>query len=372
MQTDKFPVSIAILGTRGIPARYGGFETFAERLSIGLVEKGWSVEVYCEDDGTDRPDTYHGVTLKTVAVPRLGPLSTIVFDILCLWKARHASVVYMLGYGASLFCFVPRLFGKQVWINMDGLEWKRSKFNWAGRTYLRIMEAIATKVANRLVADAEGIRAYLEQTYRKLPQVDVIPYGSDVITAGEPELLDEWSLSPDGYYLVVARLEPENHVLEAIEGYCLSGAKEPLIVLGNDKVATEYVARLKQAASKGNVHFLGAIHDNRKLSTLRYYSKAYIHGHSVGGTNPSLLEAMGCRNLILAHDNVFNREVTDNNAYFFGPPQQLAEIIRQIDHQGSKISQMRQAVFERVKSQYSWQRIVDIYDNLLARFARKA
>ena len=360
---DKDAPSIAVLGTRGIPAKYGGFETFAEALAIGLVQKGCTVTVFCEQGDEEPFDTYNGVHLVRIRAPRLGPLSTIVFDLKCLLAARSGfDIVYMLGYGAAPFCAIPRLFGRRVWINMDGVEWRRSKWSWAGRTYLRIMERVAVMVASRVIADAAAIRDHLEARYGRLPNCDVIPYGAHVASGADVSALAKFgNLTPGEYYLVVCRLEPENHVREIIEGFAASGSPYPLVIVGGTAEPNPYVRTLLGLQS-GHVRFVGAIYDQVLLGALRFHSRAYIHGHSVGGTNPSLLEAMGAGNVVVAHDNPFNREVLGEGGRYFAGPAQLADAIRQLDNlDGAERRAISGRVRARVTESYSWQKIVDDY-----------
>ena len=357
---------LAILGTRGIPAQYGGFETFAEKLSIGLVKRGIDVTVYCEDT-PDKLASYENVHLKYFKVPKLGPLSTIFFDAQCLLDARrNYDVVYMLGYGAAIFCFIPRLWGTHVWINMDGIEWARSKWSWLAKLWLRTMESVAMWTAGRIIADAEGIRGFLMARHKRMPPVNVIAYGAPVIeSAPDVSLLAEWALSPDSYYLVVCRMEPENHVLEILTGYNLSNTTRPLIIVGNHTIGTEYVRSLGDVKND-RIQFIGAIYDHEKLLALRYYSTAYLHGHSVGGTNPSLLEAMGCGNMIIAHDNPFNREVAAETGIYFKSETDIPAMIAEVE---TFDAEKRGVVFSRsvtrVKKFYSWDAIVDQYMKLI-------
>jgi hypothetical protein len=173
---------IAILGTRGILARYGGFETFAEELTVRLAKKGLGVTVYCEAGSFEQPALYKGVKLVYIPSPSLGSFTKILFDLSCLWHARKKfDVVYMLGYGTSLFCLIPRLYGAKVWINMDGIEWARAKWNFAAKVYFKIMEAIAVRIANRIIADAEGIKHHLQSRHSRMQSCSVIPYGADVV-----------------------------------------------------------------------------------------------------------------------------------------------------------------------------------------------
>ena len=357
---------IAILGTRGIPACYGGFETFAEEIATRLVERGHDVTVLCEKRKGERPSVYKGVNLRYVSAPSFGPLTTIVFDLLCLVKARRSyEVVYMLGYGASLFCFIPRLWGAEVWINMDGIEWRRSKWSRAAKLYLRLMEGMALWTANRIIADAEGVRGHLAGRHRWLPPCTVIPYGSPVIEcAPDAALIAEWDLHVDQYYIVVCRLEPENHVFEVVRGFAAANPYYPLIVVGDHLEKKRYVQQLV-AMRDERIRFIGTVYDRDKLQALRYHARAYFHGHSVGGTNPSLLEAMGCGNAILAHDNVFNREVAGDAAEYFSVSKDLPRLIQALESDNGRRQAMRAAARRRIASHYSWEQVCDRYIELL-------
>lgn len=359
---------LAILGTRGIPAQYGGFETFAEELSVRLVQQGIEVTVYCEADRGELPDSYRGVHLVHIPAPRLGPLTTIVFDLRCLWHSRKAfDVVYMLGYGTSVFCFLPRLWETKVWINMDGVEWARSKWSRPAKLWFKLMEAVAMWTPDRVIADALGILRHLESRHAHLPLTSVIPYGAPVIDlAPDAGLLDEWQLSPGQYYLVVCRLEPENSVWEIMRGYLRSGSRLQLIVAGSIDPATTYVKKLLQL-NNDRIRFIGAIYDRVKLQALRYHACAYFHGHSVGGTNPSLLEALGCGNLIVAHDNIFNREVAGKTASYFQQEANITEIIQTVEsYPADIINELKATSKERIHQHYNWDAVTDTYLRLLS------
>lgn len=358
-------MKIAILGTRGIPARYGGFETFAERLATRLVELGHSVTVFCESGSDTRPDIYQGVKLEYVASPQVGPLTTILFDLACLWRARRDfDIVYMLGYGTAFFCFLPRLWGSRVWINMDGIEWARAKWSLPARLYLRLMESIAMWTPNRIVADADAIRVHLERRHWHVPNCAVIPYGSDVVdSTPDCNLLEEWNLRPGKYYLVVCRFEPENHVLEIAEGFRASSTKLPLIMVGDHKSTRHYVQQLR-FINDARVRLIGTVYDKEKLEALRFHCRAYFHGHSVGGTNPSLLEAMGCGNIVVAHDNPFNREVLQDLGLFFQTPEDVARIVSDIESGSVELASLRKKVIERIAQHYTWKQVTEAYSGM--------
>lgn len=359
-------MKLAILGTRGIPAQYGGFETFAERLAIGLCERGVDVTVYCERRSEAGPDVYRGVKLRYIAASMPGPLRTIDYDVRCLWSARKEfDLVYMLGYGAAPFCIIPRLWGKRVWINPDGLEWARAKWGFWAKLYFRLMEWVSVRVPNRVLADSQAIAVSLSSRHGKLNSCSVIAYGCDVIETTLPaESLVQWGLSPDSYYLIVCRIEPENHVLEILRAFQQSSSKKQLIVVGNYLVQTQYAEQLR-AIHDSRIRLIGPVYDQAKLTSLRYHSFAYLHGHSVGGTNPSLLEAMGCGNLILAHDNPFNRETLNNSALFFGGIGDLGRALEKIERVDFNAPRMRSAAQHRAMDVYGWPMIVEKYADLL-------
>ena len=230
---------VAILGSRGIPARYGGFERFAEELGAGLADRGFDVTVFCgRDAGEATKDRYRGMTLHRIPSPHLGPLTTIWFDLHCLLHClRGFDLVYMLGYGTAWALFLPRVFGTPVITNMDGLEWKRSKWSWLARTYLKIMERIALTTSSAIIADAEAIRADLESRHGKIERCWTVPYGTIIAEAAPPEdALARWDLIAGQYYLVVCRLEPENHVEEIVRGFMQSESGKRLVVINGVNV----------------------------------------------------------------------------------------------------------------------------------------
>jgi glycosyltransferase involved in cell wall biosynthesis len=358
-------MKIGILGTRGIPARYGGFETFAEELATRLAVRGKQVTVYCESDHSGTNE-YRGVHLQYLSAPRLGPFTTILFDLKCLWHARKTfDVVYMLGYGAAAFCFIPRMAGTKVLINMDGVEWARAKWNAFGKLYFKLMEAVAMHTPTQIVADAESIRRHLLERHRKVPACTVIPYGAAMVeSVPDPTPLAHWGLKPNEYYLILCRLEPENHVEEIVQGFIRSKTKRKLVIFGGLDSGTAYVERLRKADDP-RVIFAGTEYSPEKVQALRSHCRAYFHGHSVGGTNPSLLESMGCGALTVAHENPFNREVLAEAGLFFSTPQQLAGLIDRIDaNEIRDEQQLRTWAREIVKVRYSWELVTDRYEEL--------
>lgn len=361
-------LKIAILGTRGIPAHYGGFETIAEELGARLAHAGFQVTVYCEAKAPPIGNAeYRGIKLRYISCPRLGPLTSIVFDSLCLIDARRGfDVVYVLGYSASFLCFLPRLSGARVWINVDGVEWERTKWSWMGRLYLKAAAAIALKTATHIIADANEIAWLLRGRYGSMRSCTTIAYGANLVQeVPSPALLATWGLSPADYYLVVCRLEPENHVMEVIREFLSSSTRRILVIVGNHHVTTRYVRRLLAAGKSERIKFIGTVYNKDQLSALRYYCFAYFHGHSVGGTNPSLLEAMASGSAIIAHDNKFNREVAGVAALYFGGENSIVDLSAQIELDGSLHRRLKAQAKQRVVDHYSWEIILSQYQNLL-------
>jgi glycosyltransferase involved in cell wall biosynthesis len=247
---------------------------------------------------------------------------------------------------------------------MDGLEWARSKWSWPARIWLKLMEAIAMWTPNRVIADSEAILDHLRERHTYLPPATFIPYGARVIeTTPQEELLQEWDLKSQSYLLIVCRLEPENHLLEIIKGYQISSATLPLVIVGSYFENTKYAKALMKFSSK-NIRFVGSVFNQDKLIALRYHSYAYLHGHSVGGTNPSLLEAMGCGNRIIAHDNKFNREVASGSAMYFSDANSLSAILSNLKNCPANGRAAQDIIIEC----YTWDSVVSDYLNLLAQY----
>ena len=361
---------VALLGTRGIPASYGGFETFAQQLAVRLVRRGHQVTVYAEADRQGLPDTwYEGVRIRHVQRPRWGAASVIGYDCRCLRDARQGyDLLYMLGYGAAWACWWNRrILGQKVWLNVDGLEWARSKWGHLARVYLRGMEWVSSRAPTRVLADAQAIADRYARLYPRGVPCSFIAYGAELpaVSSRASHDLSRWNLRAGEYVLVVARPEPENHVLEIVEGHARWGGDWPLVVVGDVRPVTPYQKRLLALAGD-KVRFIGGVYDAGLLTGLRMGAGCHVHGHSVGGTNPSLLEALACGNVVVAHDNPFNREVARDAAHYFQTSQQLAEALERVR---ALTAPARQAVAARargiVAQHYTWDSIAAQYENLM-------
>ena len=372
--------SIAIIGSRGIPNNYGGFECFTENISQRLVEKGYNVFVSCEHPEIDNPPkTFNDVNLFYFPIKHpksnfLGMMYEILYDAYSLMYASlKVDQIYMLGYSAALFFFIPKLFGKKLYLNPDGFEWKRNKFSGIIKVMLKINEKMGVFWSDQIVADSRGIKKYYDKKYQK--NTKFIAYGVSEIPKIEwdekqlPDALKEGITINPSYWLVVARLEPENNIHSIIEGYLKSSTKKPLIVVGNF-LSADYKETLNKIIERAdedkNVIFTGGIYNQTSLNMLRQNCFGYIHGHSVGGTNPSLIEAMVMENVILAHQNQFNEEVCDDSALYFKDSEDIKNIINQVDSNPEKYIQLKSRALSRVKEEYSWEKIVSEYSELFS------
>lgn len=359
-------MKIAILGTRGIPNNYGGFEQFAEYLSVLLVKKNNIVTVYNPHYHPYKKSEYKGVQIKFVYSPEkyMGASANFVYDFLCLRDALKDDydIILECGYHSN----APSYFlmnGRQKPIlitNMDGLEWRRSKWNFFTRWLIKKLEKLAVKKSHYLVSDNVGIQQYYQNKFGVKSYC--IAYGANPVYDFSEKVLSQYLLSKDNYYILIARLEPENNIEMILDGYILSRSSLPFIVVGNCK--TKYGAYLKKKYQEVNVNFIGAIYHKEVLDSLRYYSKAYFHGHSVGGTNPSLLEAMASKALIIAHSNVFNRAVLKDNAFFFSQDYDVSSIINNLDKCNCDINVKKNNNYELIKNKFSWSIITDQYEKL--------
>ena len=357
---------LRILGTRGVPAAHGGFETFAEHLASYLVQRGWRVVVYCQHEGMApmREDRWQGVERVHISVPGSGPRSTMNFD----WRAtRHASgfsdLCLTLGYNTALFCALLRLRGVPNVINMDGIEWSRAKWGPFAKAWLWFNDWAGCLLGNHLVADHPEIKRHLLSRVAG-DKITTIAYGADAVGTVDDAPVRTLGLTPGRYMTVVARPEPENSILEMVQGFSRRPRGMTLAVLGNYNPAVPYHAQV-QAAAGPEVKFLGAIYDKPVVQALRVHGAAYVHGHQVGGTNPSLVEALGAGNAVIAHDNRFNRWVAGEGAAYFKDSAGFAAVLDLLVADPAVFQQMSDASRLRFEQAFTWPAILSDYESLL-------
>jgi glycosyltransferase involved in cell wall biosynthesis len=364
-----FSIRIAIIGSRGIPASYGGFETFAEELSLNLFHKhGFDIQVIGDAEqkktNNSAPE-FKGVKLNYSKYSKTE--NPLLFYLDSFRIAKDCHLIYSCGPGGGVFGFVPRWHGNLLITNPDGLNWKRSKWSPAVQKAFRIFDYLSCRFSQSIVCDSECISQYFRNAY-SCRRVQTIEYGAypnkfnDVTNDQTKKLLAKHELGSKAYHLIVARLEPENHVDMVLNGYCRKIRKYPLAVVGH-LTATPYVKSLRNT-SCSMVKFLGGIYDKDELSIIRANAVDYIHGHSVGGTNPSLLEAMASKNLCVCHDNEFNKEVVRQNGFYFKNADELSDIIDRIESHPDDFSAMETGGFGRITDYYNWDLIADRYARL--------
>jgi len=361
---------IAILGTRGIPASYGGFETFAEHLSTRLVARGHEVTVYGRAHYVSpRQLEYHGVQLKVLPTIRHKYFDTVVH---CFLSTIHA----VSGrFDAALICnaanapFAPilRLTGTPVALNVDGLEHKRKKWGWLGRRYYLAAERLATMLPNVMVTDAQVIQDYYLARYDAESQM--IAYGSEVERRPDRAAVRRWRAEPNRYVLYVSRLEPENNARLVIEAFKKVRTAYRLLIVGDAPYAHDYITDLKERArGDKRIVFTGFVfgQDYRALQQNAY---CYVHATEVGGTHPALLEAMGYGNCVLTLATPENIEAVGDAGIPYADEFDLAEKLQRVLRDGSLVQSYRNRAQIRVQRYYDWDRVVDQYENIFAQMS---
>jgi len=361
--------TVRILGIRGLPAAHGGFETFAEHLALHLVAHGWRVVVYCQEDGrgaTTR-DEWCGVERVHIHAAAPGTRGTVQFD----WRsirdaAQHRDLCLTLGYNTALFCTWLRLHGVPNVINMDGIEWSRAKWGPFAKAWLWLNERAGCWLGNHLIADHPQIAEHLA-TRARANKITMIPYGAVPVDEAPHDALPGLGLEAGRYLTLIARPEPENSVLEVVQGFSRARRGVQLAVLGRYDPAVPYHAAVLQAAGP-EVRFLGALYDAPLVRALRFHSLAYVHGHQVGGTNPSLVEALGAGNAVLAHDNRFNRWVAGMAAQYFNDASGFDQLLARWLHDRETQHEMRLASRAQHSQAFTWEQVLERYEALLLQY----
>jgi glycosyltransferase involved in cell wall biosynthesis len=363
-------VRIAMIGTRGVPARYGGFETAVEEIGRRLVKAGHEVTVYCR--GERHPGGEHlGMRLVHLPAIQKKVAETLSHTALSVTHAAGRKVSrggpdVALVFNAANAPLLPVLRAMRIPVatHVDGLEWKRTKWSGTGRRYYRAAESMAVRWSDALIADAKGIQDYYAERFGA--DSVCIAYGAPIVPSADTAKLAEAGYEPGGYHLVVARFEPENHVHLAVEGYRRSTAARPLVVVGSAPYSDEYTHRVKELAGDDpRIRFLGGVWDQDLLDALYAGALTYVHGHSVGGTNPSLLRAMGAGAPVVAYDVNFNREVLGEEAgRFFGDAASLAALVDEAEADPARAQARGTAGRARAAERYVWDDVALAYERL--------
>ncbi|WP_295574137.1 glycosyltransferase [uncultured Microbacterium sp.] len=359
-----------MIGTRGVPASYGGFETAVEEVGRRLVDRGHEVTVYTRGSET-RDREYLGmkvVHLPAVPVKQLETLSHTGLSVMSAMLRKRFDAAFVFNAANSPFLPLLRARGIPVALHMDGLEWKRSKWGARGRAYYRWAEGFGVRWADALIADAPGIREYYDREFG-VP-TELIRYGAPLLDRAPEDSIRELGLEPGAYHLVVARFEPENHVLDIVEGYHGSGADLPLVVVGSAPYSAEYTRKINEAAAgDARIRLLGGVYDQDLLDALYFHAHTYVHGHSVGGTNPSLLRAMGAGTAVIAYDVGFNHETLGEHGWFFADAAEVQRHFTALERDSSHVTDIGTRVRERAAAQFTWANVAAQYENLALRLA---
>lgn len=353
-------MKIAILGTRGVPNHYGGFEHIAGYLAKGLLEKGHELTVYNSSQHPYKEKEWNGVEIVHCFDPEylIGIPGQFIYDLNCILDSRKKNfdIILMLGYtSSSIWGFLYP--GKTVVItNMDGLEWQRTKYSKKARAFLKFAEKLAIRSSSFHIADSPVIKEYLDTKYKINSKY--IAYGACLLPETDENLLIEYDLKRKEYFLLMARMEPENNIEMILDGFCLSESKTKFVVIGNtgNKHGKYLVGKYK---NDSRIIFLGAIFNERKVQTLTACCKLYFHGHSVGGSNPSLLNAMAAKAPIAIHNNAFNYFLVKENAAQFSDLKDVCQIVNSgLDFNQSHVENN----YSTIKNSFDWEQIVAEYE----------
>jgi len=356
---------IGILGTRGIPNYYGGFEHISEYVAAGLVKRGHSVTVYNSHNHPYQQDSWNGVEITHCYDPEflIGTAGQFIYDMNCFRDAqkRNFDVVLIMGYTSSSVW--GRLYPKNSVIitNMDGMEWKRTKYSKPIQKFLKYAEKLAVKYSQYYVADSMVIKSYLKEKY------DIgckyIPYGADVFTDEEREQYYPGEALNEDYFLLMARMEPENNIETILEGFNKSNSNKTFKVLGDTSNRFGKFITSKFANDE-RIEFKGAIFDTPKVRLLQNNSYLYFHGHSVGGTNPSLLEAMASEALIAAHNNPFNKSVLNTDAFYFSNAAEVTNLVENVQRKDNEKNMVMNNL-RKIQYQFNWEGVIDQYEQFI-------
>ncbi len=358
-------MKIAILGTRGVPARYGGFETFAEEVGKRMVAKGHEVCVYCRSGYyPKKQEEYLGMRLVYIPEIKWKFFETIFHTFLSLLHAvkKRFDIIFICNVANSILLPVPLVFGRKTVMHVDGLDWKRQKWNLFGKKYYEFSEWVACLFPGVLIADSHGIEKYYQRRYgRKLHYVS---YGANITISRDASILDSFKLKPGEYFLQITRFEPENNPLLSVKAFSNVSTDKKLVMVGGAKYGYGYSARIFSVHDK-RILRLGFIYDKNTIRELQANAYAYIHGNEVGGTNPGLLQAMAAGCFVISRDVAFNREVLcDAGIYYKRDEQDLKKKLTWVLEHPEEKKELGQKGQEIIKKYHSWDSVVSGYEKL--------
>jgi glycosyltransferase involved in cell wall biosynthesis len=361
-------MKIAWIGTRGIPANYGGFETVAEEVATALVEKGHEVTVYCRPgNAAGDPTELKGVHLVYRPLIETKVLGTFTHTAMSLLHAvrQDFDVMMICNAGNGPLCVLPRLLGKRFAVNVDGLEWKRAKWGRVAKLYYQFGEWCSAHLGDRIISDSRGIQDYYDTRY-KVPST-FVTNGAHVGESVDPSILDRYDLEPGDYFFVASRLEPENNADITVRAFEQLDTTKKLVIAGGANWDSPFVEQIERTEDP-RVRFLGPVYEDGHIQELHAQCYAYVHGNEVGGTNPALLKALGYGNCVLALDVPFNAEVVGDAALLYRKdPDDLAAKMKLLIDDPELAAEYRRRAPLRIREAYTWPAVIRAHELLFER-----
>jgi len=365
-------MKIAIIGTRGIPGKYGGFETFAEKISERFVKSGFATIVYGRSEyysESEKNSHYKGIKTVYLNTIRIKQFETIIHSIKCTLHSifiEKVNCVILCNVASSINLPILKIFGKRVVINVDGLEWKRNKWSRMAKTVFKIFERISVLFGKKnIITDSLAISEYYKKKFGI--SATFIPYGGQILrkkdTLPISDLEKKYNFKKGEYFLQITRFVPENNVYYILKNFIRSKTKKKFILIGGDHYHGKYCSKIKKICKKDNrIILTGFIYDKKEIDTLLFNAFAYIHGNEVGGTNPALLQAMGGGHIVFSIDTVFNREVLKSTGIYFNKSgYDLGQKIDLLENNPESGEQLPGLALKNLRINYSWDRISERY-----------
>ena len=374
LKSNTNPLKIAIIGSRGYPYVYSGYETLIKELSERLVGRGCEVTVYCHRNlFKEKPALVNGIKLVYVPTIETKSLSQLIHSFLSMSHAvvSDVDVIFAVNAANGPFGLISKIFRKRTAINVDGLEWLRPKWKGLGAIYFKTAARLSTILYDQIINDSDEMRKVYLNTFKK--ESVVIAYGATVKKSEDPSLIQQWPITPKEYYLVVGRMIPDNNADIIVKGFLASNSTKKMVVVGDVFYKDAYADRLK-ALKDERLIFTGYVYDPEVLAALYHHCYVYVHGHEFGGTNPTMIKAMGYGCAILALNTVFNKEMLANGLYgiYFEKNQEaVRQQINYADQYPKKIKNLRENSHLGITDKYNWDCITDQYLEVFRRLAEK-
>jgi len=373
-KSDTNPLKIAIIGSRGYPYVYSGYETLIKELSERLVERNCEVTVYCHRNlFKEKPSHVNGIKLVYVPTIETKSLSQLIHSFLSMCHAvvSDVDVIFAVNAANGPFGLISKIFRKPTAINVDGLEWLRPKWKGLGGRYFKIAARLSTILFDQIINDSEEMRKVYLKTFKK--ESVVIAYGATIKKSEDPSLIQQWLINPKEYYLVVGRMIPDNNADIIVKGFLTSNSTKKMVVVGDVFYKDKYADELK-ALKDDRLIFTGYVHDPQVLAALYQHCYVYVHGHEFGGTNPTMIKAMAYGCAILALNTVFNKEMLSNNSYGIYFEKNQAAVRQQIDYADQhpkQIEKLSQNSHLGITDKYNWDCITNQYLDVFRRLTEK-